>query len=969
MSPFSPSDDARSPGAADEREALEELVVECLDRMESDGDSALETLCSAHPARATALRSRIRTLRAAGLIGSFGSQTRTSGESADFPDTLGDFELIARLGAGGMGVVYRARQTSLDREVALKLIRPEHMYFDGARERFRREVEATARLQHPGIVPVYTVGEERGIPYFAMELVAGASLGDVLERIGDRDLATLTGAELLAQLPGEGRSPLFEGTWCECIARIVREVAEALEHAHRRGVLHRDLKPSNVMVTRTGRVMIVDFGLSSNRGAKRLTQSGSHLGSMPYMPPEIVAQGASAGDARSDVYSLGVTLYELLTRALPFEADNTPTMLQRIADGRVVAPRDRNAAISRDLEVVCLTAMEREPTRRYASAAALASDLTRVLERRPIEARPAGPLLRAARFAQRKPALAAAFALALVLLLGVPTVLWIQQRAANRDIRAALDDARDQRDRARASLDVAAQSIEDLLSRVGDRDLDDAPGMEQLREKILGDALTLNEDLMRLGQDGDMGGARTAIARARVGEIRKQMGRNEEALALFDEALPVLEAADPAELRPGELDWQTGIAHMRRAQVLRKLGRNEEALADAEEAVRRIQLAELSPERESQRASLLRNATSHSATTLFILGRRDEGIARQREGIELARREVAREVSAHTLLMLGASLCSLSYQLLEGGRPEEALTALLEAVEVEEKSMEQDPLSRQVRSALGDALINLGSTTWRLTDRLGSIPHYRRALEILEDLVRDYPSNTEHATALNDCRASLAGALGLDEETRHEALELMQAAMASQEALCNARPDELRSRATWAIATANFGALKGLEDAEEGIALFRRAMEILEPVRANEPQNPQWQQYLASWWLGIYEIELRRDSLTAALAALETSQRMTPTAWRSLRILSTRWVRLAEAARTSTETAESEAERADLVDRCLKRGLDAFSQSVDAGYDDLADLQGEHALDPLRALPGWNELEQRVLDRAAETGG
>lgn len=193
---------------ADAASPLDDLVVECLDRMESEGDSALDALCASHPEQANALQSRIRTLRAAGLIG--GAPVAAAG---GFPERLGDFQLVARLGAGGMGVVYRARQVSLGREVALKLIRPEHLYFDGARERFRREVEATARLQHPGIVPVYTVGEERGVPFFAMELVDGASLGDVLERLRGRDPATLSGADLLAQLPGEGSSPLFDGSW------------------------------------------------------------------------------------------------------------------------------------------------------------------------------------------------------------------------------------------------------------------------------------------------------------------------------------------------------------------------------------------------------------------------------------------------------------------------------------------------------------------------------------------------------------------------------------------------------------------------------------------------------------------------------------------------------------------------------------------------------------------------------------
>jgi len=963
---------SRPSSDSDRASALDELVVECLDRMESEGDSAIQLLCAEHPEQAAALKSRIRTLRAAGLISDSKALGHGSGAAGEFPEKLGDFELIERLGAGGMGVVYRARQVSLGREVALKLIRPEHLYFAGARERFRREVEATARLQHPGIVPVYTVGEERGMPFFAMELVAGASLGDVLESLRGRDPASLAGNELLELLPGEGSSPLFDGSWWECCARIVREVAEALEHAHRRGILHRDLKPSNVMITRSGRVMLVDFGLSTNQrntdpSAQRLTQSGSHLGSLPYMPPETISGGTSASDARSDVYSLGVALYEILTLELPFAAVNSALMLQRVVEGRALPPRRTNLAIPRDLEVVCLTAMDREPSRRYASAADLANDLTRVIERRPIEARPAGPGLRLVRFAQRRPAHAAAFGLALVLVLGVPTVLWIQQRAANRDIRDALGEAHEQRDRARSSLDVAAQSIEDLLSRVGSEDLDDVPGMESIRGKILEDALALNEDLMLLARDDDLTGARAAVAKARVGEIRRLMGRNVESVQLLGEALDVLERADPSALRHGEVAWHSALARSRRAQALRELGRAEESLVDSEIAARRLASAELGPVREKERASLQRLNLMHSATTLFILGRKDEGIARQIEGVALARREVSQLADAHSELMLGASLCSLSYQLIESGRLEEAQAALEEAIAVEESALARDPLSRETRLALADALINLGTTRWRRIDIPDSIPHYRRALALLEDLVRDYPSNTEHATALNACRTSLAGALSFEPSTREEALVLMRAAVASQEALCAARPDEIRSRGTLAISVANLGAMTGVADPDAGIAEFRRAMEILEVVRVTEPESPQWLHYLGEWWLGIHEIEARRGELTNAAEAIDTAQRLYPTEWRTLRILAGKWVNVSEDARTSPHLEE--AARIELSERWLKRGFETLAASVDAGYRDVLDLQNERQIEPLRSLPEWAALEQRVLDRVAATGG
>src|SRR5690606_32092732 len=217
-----------------------------------------------------------------------------------FPERLGDFRLLERLGGGGMGVVYRAEQVSLRREVALKLVRPDQLYFPGTRERFRREVAIVAGLSHPGIVPVYAFGEEDGLPFFAMEYVRGATLAETLDALRGGTFGPAGGEAIAAAIAARSASAddgaasaMFEGAWEQICTRIAREIAEALEHAHRRGVVHRDVKPSNVMVTSSGRVMLLDFGLSSTSGSERITRSGSVLGSLAYMAPEQL-RGAEA---------------------------------------------------------------------------------------------------------------------------------------------------------------------------------------------------------------------------------------------------------------------------------------------------------------------------------------------------------------------------------------------------------------------------------------------------------------------------------------------------------------------------------------------------------------------------------------------------------------------------------------------------------------------------------------------------
>jgi WD40 repeat protein/serine/threonine protein kinase len=443
-----------------EAERLRDLVAQCLDRLEQDDAGAVESICREHPGDAAAIRARLEFLARSGLL-----DRPHPHEPAALPERLGDFRLLRKLGEGGMGVVYLARQESLGREVALKLVRPDQLWFSGARERFRREVDAIARLQHPGVVPIHAVGEEAGIPFFAMEQVAGATLADVITALAGEEAARLEGRDLARAIAtradatevrdGDGANGdaharggrdesaafVFDGSWTEACFRIIRQVAEALDHVHRRGVLHRDLKPSNVMVTRAGRAMILDFGLASTSGATRLTRSGTRLGSLPYLAPEQWSGDTERVDARTDVYALGVTLYELLTLHVPYSESSAEALMRTIEIGRPDGVRVHNRAVPWDAETVCLTAMERDPERRYASAADFARDLDNVLHHRPIEARRAGVTLRARRWLQRHPALGVGIVLGSLLVVGGPITYAAVERASRMRLATAYQRA------------------------------------------------------------------------------------------------------------------------------------------------------------------------------------------------------------------------------------------------------------------------------------------------------------------------------------------------------------------------------------------------------------------------------------------------------------------------------------------------------------------------------------------------
>ena len=289
---------------------------------------------------------------------------------------FGDYEIHHELGRGGMGVVYLARQVTLNRQVALKMIRVGVLAGDVELRRFQNEAEAVAQLDHPGIVPVYEVGEHEGQKYFSMKLVEGGSLADRLDDYKNGPRAA---------------------------AKFVAEAAEAVHHAHLRGILHRDLKPANILIDDQSRPHVTDFGLARKvEGDSELTQSGAILGTPAYMAPEQASGRRRAVTTASDVYGLGAILYALLTSRAPFGGDSVVETLDAVRTRPPELPSRLNAKLSQDLEVVCLKCLEKDPQRRYPSAQALAEDLRRHLAGEPILARPVGAAERAWMWCRRE---------------------------------------------------------------------------------------------------------------------------------------------------------------------------------------------------------------------------------------------------------------------------------------------------------------------------------------------------------------------------------------------------------------------------------------------------------------------------------------------------------------------------------------------------------------------------------------
>jgi len=383
------------------------------------GAAAATAETQGHPSAET--KTQGRSTHLPGQPREYSSPARANRGPDDLPEGtrvryFGDYALLEPLGRGGMGVVYRARQRSLNRLVALKMIRTGRFASADELRRFHNEAEAVATLDHPHIVPIYEVGEHRRHHYFSMKLIMGGSL-----------------AERLAKFASDPRAA----------ARLVATAARAVHHAHQRGVLHRDLKPANILIDEQGQPHVTDFGLARRLEADSgLTQSGALLGTPSYMAPEQTSGRRSAITMATDVYGLGAILFATLTGRAPFAADSMAETLQQVRE-RVPEPPSRlNRRVGRDLETICLKCLDKDPKRRYGSAEELAEDLDRWLAGMPILARPLGPTERLWRWSRRNPALAAASVLALTGLMAATAVSAasaVAQRQAAQVLRKERD--------------------------------------------------------------------------------------------------------------------------------------------------------------------------------------------------------------------------------------------------------------------------------------------------------------------------------------------------------------------------------------------------------------------------------------------------------------------------------------------------------------------------------------------------
>ena len=384
---------------------------------------------------------------------------------------FGDYEILEEIARGGMGVVFRARQISLNRPIALKMILAGQFACDVDLKRFQAEAEAAAHLDHPNIVPIYEVGQHEGRHYFSMKLVEGRSLAQRIAEFGLRVAASgessneRTGDTAKSAKRNDDSKSQIANRQSQT-AKLLAKVARAVHYAHQRGILHRDLKPANILLDATDEPHVTDFGLAKRmEGQSDLTATGAVMGTPNYMAPEQAAGRSHEVTTAADVFSLGAIFYHLLTGQAPFRAETPLETMRQVVEQEPARPSSISPRVDRDLETICLKCLEKDPKRRYGSAEALADDLGRWLRQEPVAARRSTAYERAVKWVKRKPMVAALGGLVFLLgLLGFSGVLW-QWRRAEESLRRSETNLYNHRV-ARAERELATGNVglaEDLL--------------------------------------------------------------------------------------------------------------------------------------------------------------------------------------------------------------------------------------------------------------------------------------------------------------------------------------------------------------------------------------------------------------------------------------------------------------------------------------------------------------------------
>jgi serine/threonine protein kinase/tetratricopeptide (TPR) repeat protein len=779
-------------GTADR--ALADIVAEITDRLHAGKDVNIDEFITLHPEFADRLQTILPSLE---LLHTCGSIPCNDSAAEPSHGTLGDFRILREVGRGGMGIVYEAEQVSLHRRVALKVL-PLAGAMDARQlQRFKNESLAAAQLHHTNIVPVYYVGCERGVHFYAMQFIEGQGLADVIAELRDKEKnvsrkAAKDAKEDIDATPDFAPSRLCvsfdshpesaeqttkpiaaistirsttDSVYYRVVAELGIQAAEALDYAHENGIIHRDIKPANLLVESSPlvppgrgvggeglRLWITDFGLAQVQGDARMTMTGDLVGTLRYMSPEQALAKRVVVDHRTDIYSLGATLYELLICEPAFAGTDRQELLRQIAFEEPRPPRRLNRAIPAELETIVLKALEKNPADRYGTAKELVDDLRRFVMDEPIRAKRPGVVQRLRKWGTRHRALVASGVICLfvvAIVMAISTVLiWRKQQETDSAYQIAKDqrqEADKQRNEAIASLKDAQAAVDQLLYRVGTQTLGEVPQMERVRREVLTDALGFYKRLLEREHAGTGLRLQTARAWIHAGEVHLMLGDATQAEESIRQGIAVAEELLRQEPVSSEYRQVLAEGWIYLSQVhiqINQLAEAEKALETARKTL--VNLVTETPSSEHCLVKLTRTCgdlgTVYARGGKLTLAERwfREALRWGEQGIQAAPDNLYHQQTLATVEgNLGKVLDNLD-------RPEEGGKLLSQAVQLQEKLVTREP-STTHRSRLANLYRDVGLRQSRLSQLKEAAATHQKAVDLWSQVHNDFPHVPDHA--------------------------------------------------------------------------------------------------------------------------------------------------------------------------------------------------------------------------------
>ncbi len=870
--------------------ATDRELAEVLDRyllsLEENAPLDVESLVADHPHLATDIRAFVASVdmlhgATQGLNPANQEQNAppkvdkfTANRHAD--KRLGDFEIGPEIGRGGMGVVYEATQISLQRKVALKVLPFAAMWDHKQIARFQNEAQAAAQLHHPHIVPVFAVGQERGVHFYAMQLIQGRSLDQILGElrretasgIRESQQGAVTTQAVQSTVHSELSSEHAAGQsrYCRAIAGLGIQAASALHYAHECGVVHRDVKPSNLLVDQRNKLWITDFGLARVQNSPGVTVTGDMVGTLRYMSPEQATGKQALIDPRTDIYSLGTSLYELLTLRPAYPGEDRQAVLQAIANHEPLPPRTIDPAIPVDLETIVLQAMAKSRDERYATAEQLADDLNRFLEGKPTYARRPTMADRAGKWVRRHRLIVSLAAVFLLILTAVSTTGAVLLSREHDRKQAALANAEKNLQQARQVVDRFGSQFAQQLARL--------PGSEPLRHAVLTDTLAYYQEFIARASADPTLQHDLAKAQLQAGTIASQLGDSSAAEQSFRAAAELFgQLATDAE-QPAEFQQEQATAINNLALLFAAQGKLAEAQQQYTKAIR-LQSVVVADDAELDVAKRL-------LAEMFT----NRGLLERQSGEPVAaRKSLSRAIALLEALVVGKpadretrralAMAFNNRSFVEQEHDWAAAEASCQAaVDLFTQIVEESPTdgSATARSDLALSYNNLAAILGHRSKDIDAIAAFRRAVELQEQLARQAPGVVQYRSDLAITWNNLAQALARQDKTS-DASSAYERAEALFAELVADFPRDIRYRSSLAGVLNNRGMASELAgDLKRALVAYEQAIEHQRIAVEQAPGQTQYREFLSKHYFNCGRT-LRNLNRPAAAAELALERR------------------------------------------------------------------------------------------------